>query len=100
MDEQDWARFLVRLTFLAVLLLAIGRLRKGAFRELGRDLLTLGSVPTWAVAVGTSFLLFLTIGLALVADDGGVMAWVLLAVLALADAVFLHAMVGRLRERV
>ena len=101
MNEQDWVRLLLRLGILAVLLVAIARLRRGALRELGRDLLTLGSVPTWAVISGSAFLLLLTFGVALaVADEGGATAWMLLMILAIVDSVFLHAMVGRLRERV
>ena len=97
MDEQSWVRVLLRLGMLALLLLAIGRLRRGALREAGRDLLTLCSVPTWAVGVGTIFVLFLTFGLAVAAADEGATAWILLGILAIVDSIFLHAMVGRLR---
>ena len=99
MDENAWASVLISLGG-AVLLLASIRRAGGTFGDLGRDLLTLRSLPGWALIVGVPYLLMLTFGLALaVSGDGGVVAWLLLGVLAVMDAIFLRATVERLANR-
>lgn len=99
MDENAWSSVLISLGGV-VLLLATIRREGGSFGDLGRDLLTLRSLPGWGLIVGVPYLLMLTFGLALAASgDGGVVAWLLLGVLAVVDAIFLRAAVERLVNR-